>query len=419
MPEKLRFAFASCQHWESGLFTAYEHMAEEDLDLVMHLGDYIYENGGKDGGVRRHAEGEIMSLDDYRNRHAQYKTDPHLQAVHALCPWLVVWDDHEVDNNYAGDISEKEDVTPEQLLIRRANAYQAYYESMPLRRTSIPYGPNMLLYRNVPYGRLVDFAMLDTRQYRSDQPNGDGVKPLSGAALDPRDDDARRHAGAVADEQAAAVHVQLERDGAAGDYRPRRCQARPRAGLQHGQVGQQRRGDQAADVVPGRTQIPNPIVLTGDIHSNWVNDLKVDFDKPDGPTVGTEFVGTSITSGGNGSLTHERTESILAENPFVKFHNLERGYVSCTVTPSEWRSDYRVVEFVDKPGAPFDHARARSSSKAASRARKTRSAIARCYVRRPITPCVAAAPRPARPVPPAPAAGCSARAPGTRCPAGW
>jgi alkaline phosphatase D len=94
-------------------------------------------------------------------------------------------------------------------------------------------------------------------------------------------------------------------------------------------------------------------VLTGDIHSNWVNDLKADYDKPDGPTVGTEFVGTSITSGGNGAQTHERTESILAENPFVKFHNAERGYVSCTVTPTEWRSDYRVVEFVDKPGAPL------------------------------------------------------------------
>jgi alkaline phosphatase D len=94
-------------------------------------------------------------------------------------------------------------------------------------------------------------------------------------------------------------------------------------------------------------------VLTGDIHSNWVCDLKTDFDNPGGPTIATEFVGTSISSGGNGSQTHERTDSILAENPFVKFHNVERGYVSCTVTPTEWRSDYRVVEFVDKPGAPL------------------------------------------------------------------
>ena len=100
-------------------------------------------------------------------------------------------------------------------------------------------------------------------------------------------------------------------------------------------------------------QIPNPVVLTGDIHSNWVNDLKTDYDHPEGPTVGTEFVGTSISSGGNGSQTHERSGIIAAENPHVKFHNAERGYVSCTVTPKEWRSDYRVIEYVDKPGAPL------------------------------------------------------------------
>ncbi len=100
-------------------------------------------------------------------------------------------------------------------------------------------------------------------------------------------------------------------------------------------------------------QIPNPVVVTGDIHSNWVNDLKVDFDRPDEPTVATEFVGTSITSGGNGRQTHERTESFLAENPFVRFHTAERGYVSCTVTPDEWRTDYRAVEYIDRPGAPL------------------------------------------------------------------
>ena len=353
MPEKLRFAFASCQHWESGLFTAYEHMAQEDLDMVMHLGDYIYENGGKDGGVRRHTEGEIMSLDDYRNRHAQYKTDPHLQAAHALCPWLVVWDDHEVDNNYAGDISEKEDVTPAELLIRRANGYQAYYESMPLRRTSIPYGPNMLLYRNLPYGRLVDFAMLDTRQYRSDQPNGDGIKPLSGAALDPRTTmlgDTQEQwlmntlLQSTSNWNAMGQQVILARV----DAKPGPEQAFSMDKWASSDVATKRLMSFLAE-----RRIPNPIVLTGDIHSNWVNDLKVDFDKPDGPTVGTEFVGTSISSGGNGRQTYERTESMLAENPFVKFHNLERGYVSCTVTPSEWRSDYRVVEFVDKPGAPL------------------------------------------------------------------
>ncbi len=353
LPEKLKFAFASCQHWESGHYTAYEHMAKEDLDMVMHLGDYIYENGGREGGVRMHTEGEIMSLLDYRNRHAQYKTDTALQAMHALCPWLVVWDDHEVDNNYAGEFSEKHDVTVEQLLTRRANGYQAYYEHMPLRKYSLPAGPDMQLYRRVPYGRLIDFTMLDTRQYRSDQPNGDGIQPATGAVLDP----ATTMLGIP--QERWLMKTLLESPSvwnamgqqvivARVDAKPGPEQAFSMDKWASSDVATKRLMNFFAE-----RQIPNPVVLTGDIHSNWVNDLKADFDKPDGPTVGTEFVGTSISSGGNGAQTHERTESILAENPFVKFHNAERGYVSCTVTPTEWRSDYRVVEFVDKPGAPL------------------------------------------------------------------
>jgi alkaline phosphatase D len=353
LPEKLRFAFASCQHWEAGLYTAYEHMAQEDLDLVLHLGDYIYENGGRDGGVRRHTEGEIMSLVDYRNRHAQYKTDKALQAMHTLCPWLVVWDDHEVDNNYAGAFSEKKEVTNEELLIRRASAYQAYYEHMPLRKFSLPNGPDMQLYRRVPYGRLIDFAMLDTRQYRSDQPNGDGIKPATGAVLDP----ATTMLGPTQERwlmntllQSPAIWNAMAQQVlmARVDVKPGPEQAFSMDKWASSAVATKRLMNFLYE-----RQIPNPVVLTGDIHSNWVNDLKTDYDQPEGPTVGTEFVGTSISSGGNGVQKHERTAAILAENPFVKFHNAERGYVSCTVTANEWRSDYRVVEYIDKPGAPL------------------------------------------------------------------
>ena len=127
-----------------------------------------------------------MSLDDYRNRYAQYRTDLHLQAAHAQFPWLIVWDDHEVDNNYANDISEEKYVDSAAMLLRRANAYQAFYENMPLRRFSLPKGPDMQLYRQVDYGRLANFEMLDTRQYRTDQPNGDGNKPIVDGALDPK-----------------------------------------------------------------------------------------------------------------------------------------------------------------------------------------------------------------------------------------
>src|SRR5262245_59625599 len=105
-PAQLRFAFASCQHWEAGLRTAYEHMATDQPDLVVHLGDYIYEGAPRENGVRKHNSPEVMSLADYRNRHALYKTDPAIQKVHAHCPWIVTWDDHEVDNNYANDSPE-------------------------------------------------------------------------------------------------------------------------------------------------------------------------------------------------------------------------------------------------------------------------------------------------------------------------
>lgn len=353
LPDRLRFAFTSCQHYETGLFTAYEHMAKEDLDLILHLGDYIYEYAGKENRVRKHTGPEITTLEHYRNRHAQYRADPMLAAAHAKCPWLVVWDDHEFDNNCAGEISEESYVTPEEFLIRRANAYQAYYESMPLRATTMPRGPHMQLYRRVAYGRLANFEMLDTRQYRSDQPNGDGLKPLEGAAL-------AKETTMLGDEQERWLMQGLLASQSTWNILGQQVMM-ARVDRVPGDV-RNFSMDQWSGYDVARTrllryleerQIPNPIVLTGDIHSNWVNDLKLDFDRPDERTVATEFVCTSLSSGGNGTPTPKNLDKILAENPFVKFHNAERGYTSCTVTPDNWRSDYQVVEYVDKPGAPL------------------------------------------------------------------
>ena len=182
----LKMAFASCQHYEAGYYTAFEHMAAEAPDLVLHLGDYIYEGPAREGQVRSHLGPEIRTLEEYRNRHAQYKTDPALQAIHAAAPWVVTWDDHEFDNNYAADIpEEKGPATREDFLKRRAAAYQAYYEHMPLRASSIPEGPGMRLYRSIRHGKLVNFHLLDTRQYRTDQPHGDGLKPAGADTMDP------------------------------------------------------------------------------------------------------------------------------------------------------------------------------------------------------------------------------------------
>ena len=149
LPERMRFAFTSCQHYESGYFNSYPHMAQEDLDLIVHLGDYIYEYGGVDNRPRKHLGSEIVTLDQYRTRYAQYRLDRMLADAHRLFPWLVTWDDHEFDNNYANLVSEEDGISPEKFLARRMNAYQAYYEFMPLRRRSFPQGPHMTLYRGL------------------------------------------------------------------------------------------------------------------------------------------------------------------------------------------------------------------------------------------------------------------------------
>ncbi len=352
LPDRLRFAFTSCQNFEDGYYTGYQRMAEEDLDLVIHLGDYIYEFQAKNDRVRKHVGAELNSLDDYRNRHAQYKTDAWLQAMHAKCPWLLVWDDHEFDNNYAGSISEQTEVQSADFLLRRANAYQAYYEHMPLRRRSIPHGPFMKIYRSIPYGRLVNFQMLDTRQYRSDQPQGDGNKPLADGVYDPNSTIlGERQEGWLMGSllrsnshwNVLAQQIMMARvDRATGD------EARYSMDQWSGY-------DAARNRLLGflaERRILNPVVLTGDIHSNWVNDLLVDFNQPDSAPIATEFVCTSISSGGNGTKDPDYVPQLRAENPFVKLQNEERGYVSCTVTAKSWQSDYQAIEFVDRPDAP-------------------------------------------------------------------
>lgn len=352
MPDRLRFAFASCQHFESGYFNAYYHMAGDDLDLVIHLGDYIYEGSGVSGAVRKHYGPEINSLDDYRNRHAQYKTDTDLQAAHAAFPWLVTWDDHEFDNNCANDISEEPGVDPATFLLRRASAYQAYYEHMPLRASCIPKGPLMQLYRGCQWGRLADFDVLDTRQYRSDQPCGDGNKLPCADAFSEK----QTMLGAA---QEQWLNERLRKSPATWNVLAQQVMM-ARADRKTGEEMAYSMDQWPGYEAPRRRlmqflhdeKIANPIVLTGDIHKNWVNDLHVDFDNLKGSPIASEFVCTSISSGGDGSEDREVNESVKSENPFVKFYNGERGYVRCDVTPQQWRSDYQVVPFVSRKGSP-------------------------------------------------------------------
>ena len=365
-PDQLRFAFCSCSHFEQGHFTAYGHMAQEEVDLIFHLGDYIYEGSGErvvregreprpDTRVRKHLGREIMTLDDYRIRHAQYKSDPHLQAAHARCPWFVTWDDHEVENNYANAVAEEvregeTKLNPADFLIRRAAAYQAYYEMMPLRPASLPQGPKMQLYRRASFGRLAELMVLDTRQYRTDQPNNDKLAPLNEAATNPE-------ATILGVEQKAWLESRLIASPGTWNVLAQQVMM-GMVDVRPTEPGEQFSMDQWPGYAHERVELGqflenrrvlNPVVLTGDIHSNWVNDLHVDDRKSDSPAVATEFVVTSITSGGNGSDEAANREVLKGANPNLRYYNRQRGYVRCTVTPRDWRSDYMVVDKVTEP----------------------------------------------------------------------
>jgi alkaline phosphatase D len=352
--DQFRFAFVSCQNWQDGLYTAYQRLAEEDLDLVIHLGDYMYEGGIRANAVRPHNGPEPTTLEGYRNRYALYKSDPNLQAAHAAFPWLVTWDDHEVDNNYADEVPQDPQAqSREAFLARRAAAYRAYYEHMPLRATAIPQGPDMQLYRRFTFGNLAEFNVLDTRQYRSDQACGDGRRSGCAEALDP----SRTLTGA---EQEQWLFEGLSRSQARWnilaqqvfmaqrDFSPGPEQSFSMDAWD-GYVASRDRLFQFLQ----SSRVSNPIVLTGDVHANWVADLKADFANPNSATLGTEFVGTSISSGGNGNDTNANTAGILADNPHIKFFNGQRGYVRCEVRPDRWRADYRIVPFVTQPDAPI------------------------------------------------------------------
>lgn len=357
LADRLRFAVASCQKYEKGYFTAYEHMAREDLDLVVHLGDYIYEKGDDSRPVeeRRHGTGELFTLDDYRARYALYRTDPALQAAHAMAPWIVTWDDHEVNNNYAGAIPEHPDrISPADFLKRRAAGYQAYFEHMPLRRAALPKGPDMLLYRRLEYGRLASIHVLDTRQYRTDQPQEDGLKPPGPALMDPR-------GTMMGERQRAWLFDGLAQSPAVWNTLAQQVmvarvdhKAGPEIGYSMDKwTGYEFERQRLLRHFHER-RIANPVVLTGDIHCNWANELPADFDRPDARSVGVEFVGTSITSNGDGTEKLKEAEGLRAENPFVKYFNDERGYLRCEVTPTTWRTDFRTVPFVTRRGAPLN-----------------------------------------------------------------
>ena len=351
---ELTMSFTSCSQFEHGFFTAYARLADDEPDLVLHLGDYQYEYAAGDyvapgGNVRDHAGPETVTLAGYRQRYAQYKTDTDLQAAHAVAPWLVVFDDHELDNNWADEVPEK----PEpDFAARRAAALRAFWENMPLRAAQRPSGVDMRLYRTVSWGRLAAFHMLDTRQYRGDQPCGDEFATDCAERTDPgrslpgseqerwlaeefRSSRARWN---VLGQQVFFSQVDFT-PGAGRGFNPDAWDGYP---------GSRDRVVDSWVESKGR----NLVVLTGDVHAHWAADVRRRYDDPEAPVVGTELVSSSITSGGDGSETRDDTASTLAENPHIRFYNNRRGYVRTRFTPEAMTAEFRVVPFVRKAGAP-------------------------------------------------------------------
>ncbi len=353
LPSALAMSFVSCSQFEHGFFTAYRRLAEDRPDLVLHLGDYQYEYVKDDyvsptGNVRDHRGPETTTLAGYRQRHAQYKTDPDLQEAHAVAPWLVVWDDHELDNNWADEVPENPESVPG-FLERRAAAFRAYYEHMPLRRSSVPVGIDMQLYRTVRWGQLANFHLLDTRQFRDDQACDDGYDACPAAA-----DPARSITGP---EQEAWLIDQLDRSTARWDllgqqvfFSQRDADAGPvtvtSMDAWDGYVGSRdriARGIQDA-------RVRNPVVLTGDVHAHWAAEVKADFADPDSPSVATELVCSSVTSGGDGVDAPSGQHPWFPQNPHLRFWNDLRGYVNTTITPSHLDADFRSLPQVTRPG---------------------------------------------------------------------
>ncbi|GAA2855375.1 alkaline phosphatase PhoD [Streptosporangium fragile] len=350
----LTFAVAACAHYEHGYYTAYRRLAEQEPDLVVHLGDYIYEYAPRGytapgGSVRRHTWGKCATLADYRMRHAQYKSDADLQAAHAVAPWLVAFDDHEIENNWAGDVSS---TGAPSFARRRANAFQAYYENMPLRRSSVPGGTSMRVHRRVDWGPLARFHLLDTRQFRDDQACEDGIR----AGCDDRLDSGRTLLG---EDQRGWLLDGLARSDARWNLVGQQilmAQRDAKAG-----PGTEVNMDSWDGYAAERTRLltgfrdsgaANPVVLTGDAHMHHAADLKLDFDDPDSPRVAVELVTSSIASDGDGYRDEARVAETIAENPHISYLDQRRGYLVCRLDTEELRADFRTLDYISRRGAP-------------------------------------------------------------------
>jgi alkaline phosphatase D len=363
LPARLRLAFASCQRWEHGHYAAWRQVVADAPDLVLFLGDYIYEYATpKDttGLARVHNLRTARTLADYRDRYALHKSDPLLQAAHAACPWVVTWDDHEVQNDYAG--AQGRDGDTSAFTEQRLAGWQAFYENMPLRASSLAHGVQALqIYRTLSWGRLAQFQVLDTRQYRDWQAcrapgasNSKGVQPAQCAALA----DPQRSLLGMAQEhwlEAALARNQVQNQARDSGPRwsviaqqtlfsPRRYPSGVRStDSWEGYPAARDRLLQALQAHPQR----NTVFLGGDIHQNYVCNVPAPGADPEarlqpGDVLASEFCGTSLTS--HSGTTQAQVDAVARHNPHVLLARCEeRGYSLAEVTPRQWQTTKRAV----------------------------------------------------------------------------
>ena len=352
---RLEFAIASCQRWDHGHYAAWRDVAAQNLDLVLFLGDYIYEYPYVPGRVRAHRGGVAVTLADYRDRHALYKSDPLLQAAHAAAPWLMVWDDHEVANDYAGLTGER--LQPN-FGEQRSAAYRAYWEHLPFPKSARPRGPDMRIVGRTDWGALARVHLLDGRQHRDPQacPRfGRGGSNTVSATDCPSLANPRRSMLGAEQERwledgwdttrpwnLVAQQTLLARFAWTGDG------AAPTVWTD-GWSGYPAARERLLASVAQR-KLPGVVVLGGDVHANYVADLQLDAGGSRAPVVATEFCGTSISSR---SGRHARIAAALPFNPHVHYgRGDQRGYVRFSLDGNALQAQLRVVDDVENPASP-------------------------------------------------------------------
>ena len=370
-PNRFRIAYASCQRWEHGYYSAYRHMLADQPDLVLFLGDYIYEYPRAAQQVRApnatSNAGWTLTLDDYRSRYALHKSDTDLQAMHAACPWVFTWDDHEVQNDYAGLAPGDAGPAAPDFEARRAAAYQAFYEHAPLRASvltralaglSAKPAAEMRLYSELRLGALGSLYLLDARQYKDalvcTKDGALGSSTVNPAQCPAWNDPARSMLGGAQESwlaqslarNANAPGWQIIGQSSLFGARDFSSPGKAKSLWNDGWDGYSAARTRLTDAIQ-KAGNKNVVLFGGDVHENWVGHVKVDFSKPASASIATEFCGTSITSRHSASSSNEKVPERIARNPHFVFADVEkRGYGLADFSMSKLQVSLRTVSDV-------------------------------------------------------------------------